>query len=76
VSSKLDKYNRAFLTEFLQVMRRRMAVQCIALRAGVEVSVHEGLPPEFNRLSRKFGRDSVIRLFEDWQQDFGLLKNR
>jgi hypothetical protein len=34
VSNKLDKYNRALLMEFLQVMRRRVAVQCIALRAG------------------------------------------
>ena len=76
VSSKLDKYNRAFLMEFLQVIRRRVAVQCIALRAGVELSVHGELPPEFNRLSREFGRDAVIRLFEDWQQEFGLPENR
>ena len=76
MSSRLDKYNRAFLTEFLRVMRRCVAVQCIALRAGVDVSGHEELPPEFNPLSRKFGHDAVMRLFEDWQREFGLLQNR
>jgi hypothetical protein len=75
LTGKLHKYNRAFLEEFLQVMRRRVTVQCIALRAGVDVSVHKELPPEFNRLCRKFGRDAVIRLFKDWQQQFGLLQN-
>jgi hypothetical protein len=42
----------------------------------VDVSGHEELPPEFNRLSRKFGHDAVMRLFEDWQREFGLLQNR
>ena len=28
------------------------------------------------RLSRKFGHDAVMRLFEDWQREFGLLQNR